>query len=261
MGADAGAKLQGGQGQANSVHIGYTAGYTEQQDNLPEGFAAEQSNIFIGYSAGQNSAFSNNLSIGTFTNDIGSDAINNDYFRLSTPTVSHFTNGYMLNISNSIAGNMHTATTGKRFVIGKVDKNTTFDRTLKLVPAGSMATTSTFHIARDSSQAGNMMTTEVSSAVFFVDEGSNDKTNTVQSETRSENYIINKNGYLTIPMFFRFSDLPTASDNPGMIAMYRTDGDYNYQNGREGHFMVYSDGTVWRATGLQQNGGGDMLAD
>ena len=228
---------------------------------MPEGFAAEQSNIFIGYSAGQNSAFSNNLSIGTFTDNIGSDAINNDYFRLSNPSVSHFTNGYMLNISNSIAGNMHTATTGKRFVIGKVDKNTTFDRTLKLVPAGSMATTSTFHIARDSSQAGNMMTTEVSSAVFFVDEGSNDKTNTVQSETRSENYIINKNGYLTIPMFFRFSDLPTASDNPGMIAMYRTDGDYNYQNGREGHFMVYSDGTVWRATGLQQNGGGDMLAD
>jgi hypothetical protein len=142
-----------------------------------------------------------------------------------------------------------------------IDTTTTFDHTLKLVPAGSMAATSTFHIARNTSQAGNMMTTEVSSAVFFVDEGTNDRTNTVQSETRTENYIINKNGYLTIPMFFRQSDLPTASDNPGMLAMYRTDGDYKYNEGREGHFMVYSDGTVWRMTGLDQGGGGSRLAD
>jgi len=262
LGASAGAKLEGGQGQANSVHIGYLAGYTEKQEHLPAGFATEQTNVFIGHKAGQNNAFSNNLSIGTFNGSIGSDAINNDDFRESaTPSAPHFTNGYMLNIANSIAGKMDSAPTGKKFVIGSIDTTTTFDHTLKLVPAGSMATTSTFHIARDNSQAGNMMTTEVSDAVFFVDEGSNDKTNTVQSETRTENYIINKNGYLTIPMFFRKSDLPTASDNPGMIAMYRTDGDYHYSNGREGHFMVYSDGTVWRATGLDQSGGGSRLAD
>ena len=263
LGTDAGAKLQGGQGQSYSVNIGYSAGYTEQQDNLPAGFAAEQSNIFIGYSAGQNSAFSNNLSIGTFKDNIGDDAINNDYFRISDPG-THFTNGYMLNISNSIAGNMDSVTTGKRFVIGKVDKDTTFDHTLKLVPAGSMATTSTFHIARNTSQAGNMMTTEVSSAVFFVDEGINDRRSTVVSETRTENYTINKNGYLTIPMFASKSDLPIASDNPGMIAMYRTAGEghqgqYKSDQGRNGHFMVFSDGRVWRATGAEQAGGGSKL--
>ena len=260
VGSYAGGKIQGNQSQVGSVHVGYTAGYTQQLTNLPAGYATTQSNIFIGYSAGLNSAFSNNLSIGTFTNNIGDDAINNDYFRISDPG-THFTNGYMLNISNSIAGNMDSITTGKRFVIGKVDKNTAFDHTLELVPAGSMATTSTFHIARNTSQAGNMMTTEVSSATFFVEEGTNKSTNTVQSETRTENYIVNKNGYLTIPMFFRFSDLPTASDNPGMIAMYRTDGDYKYNEAREGHFMVFSDGTVWRAAGTEQKGGGPQLPD
>jgi len=158
----------------------------------------------------------------------------------------------MLNIANSIAGKMDSATTGKKFVIGKVETTTTFDHTLKLVPAGSMATTSTFHIARDTSQAGNMMTTEVSSATFFVDEGTNNRTATVESEARTDNYLINKNGYLTIPMFFTRSDLPTASDNPGMIAMYRTNGDYNANSTREGHFLVYSDGSHWRAAGTEQ---------
>ena len=206
------------------------------------------------------------MSIGTFTDNIGSDAINDDYFRLSTPSVSHFTNGYMLNISNSIAGNMDSTTTGKRFVIGNVDKNTTFDRTLKLVPAGSMATTSTFHIARDSSQAGKMMTTQVSSATFFVEEGTNNRRNTVVSETRTENYVINSNGYLTIPMFPSKSDLPIANQNPGMLAMYRTDGqggngEYKFDSTRDGHFMVYSDGTVWRAAGTEQKGGGGQLPD
>ena len=260
LGASAGAKLQGGQAQANSVHIGYLAGYTEEQSLLPAGFATEQTNLFVGHKAGQNNAFSNNLSIGTFNGSIGSDAINNDNYR-DSQGAAHFTNGYMLNIANSIAGKMDSAPTGKKFVIGNIDTTTTFDHTLKLVPAGSMATTSTFHIARDTSQAGNMMTTEVSSSTFFVDEGSNNRTNTVQSETRTENYIVNKNGYLTIPMFFRFSDLPLASDNPGMIAMYRTDGDYKYNEAREGHFMVFSDGTVWRAAGTEQKGGGPQLPD
>ena len=62
-------------------------------------------------------------------------------------------------------------------------------------------------------------------------------------------------------MFFRRSDLPSASDNPGMIAMYRTDGDYKYNESREGHFMVFSDGTVWRAAGTEQRGGGPQLPD
>ena len=247
LGAYAGAKLEGGQGQIASVHIGYLCGYTSAQDQLPAGFETTQTNVFIGHKAGWNNAGTKNMSIGIFNGSVGSDAINNDNHR-----AARITDGHMLNIANSIAGKMDSATTGKKFVIGKVETTTTFDHTLKLVPAGSMATTSTFHIARDTSQAGNMMTTEISSATFFVEEGVNDRTATVQSEARTDNYVINKNGYLTIPMFLTRSDLPTASNNPGMIAMYRTNGDYNANSTREGHFLVYSDGSHWRAAGTEQ---------
>ena len=251
LGAYAGAKLEGGQGQIASVHIGYLAGYTEEQSLLPAGFETTQTNVFIGHKAGWNNAGTKNMSIGTFNGSVGSDAINNDNYR-DSQGAARITDGHMLNIANSIAGKMDSATTGKRFVIGKVETSTSFDHTLKLVPAGSMAATSTFHIARNTSQAGNMMTTEVSSATFFVEEGTNNSTSTVVSDTRTDNYLVNKNGYLTIPMFFRRSDLPSASENPGMIAMYRTNGDYNANSTREGHFLVYSDGSYWRAAGTEQ---------
>jgi len=150
----------------------------------------------------------------------------------NTATITH---DYNLNIANLITGDWNTTGSYKKRVkIGDITAGTVQPQgTLELLAADTATTT--FFIARAASQGQPLMSVESLSANY------ND------NPTQTTNQIINKDGFLRIPIFPNRAALQalSASDYPGMVAIYIRN------NGRG--MYVFSDGVNWQYAGSDQN--------
>jgi len=199
-------------------------------------------NVFIGHLAGSDIDTdysyhgSYNITIGGFpdprTVAAYGHGVSESHKDLVNANGSSSTNhSYNLNIANLITGDWNTTGSYKKRVkIGDITAGTVQPQgTLELLAADTATTT--FFIARAASQGQPLMSVETVSANY------ND------NPTQTTNQVINKDGFLRIPIFPGRAELQaiTASDYPGMVAMYKS-GNTNK------HVFVYSDGVRWCKT-------------
>ena len=207
-----------------NICIGSKAGYQRNQNST--------GNIFLGSFAGSTAGTSwaqgdYNISIGHFNstyNDLSSGAGTSDA-------------SYQLNIANTIFAD--TDPSVRKVKIGKKAESGEVAPLAQLEVVPMSTTITGFHIARESNQSSSLFTTETAGASY----------NGAGGNTR--NIVVNSAGYLRIPIFTSRSELNaiSASDHPGMIALYDT--------GRSGatnkYLMVFSDGIRWKKAGDVQN--------
>ena len=248
--------------QHKNVMIGYRAGYypgagkssfntfignRAGQYEIEVGSDTQEGNTCIGSDAGasRDGVSSNNIFIGRYAgstnvahtsqgnNNITIGAFDKDGGEAQTDSVNVNTNhNYKLNIANLIIGDWSVGSTySKRVKIGDIDTPSDAEPQGTLELKADDTATTTFFIARATSQGQPLMSVESESANYN------------GSATNTTNQIINKDGFLRIPIFPSRAALNavSASDNPGMMAIYTKN------NGDE--MMVFSDGTNWRKTG------------
>jgi hypothetical protein len=221
--------------------IGRRAGYF--RDINTGSRQPQRYNVFIGHLAGSDidKDYSYhghyNITIGSFpdprTVAAYGHGVSESHKDLVNANGSSSTNhSYNLNIANLITGDWNTTGSYKKRVkIGDITAGTVQPQgTLELLAADTATTT--FFIARAASQGQPLMSVETVSANY------ND------NPTQTTNQVINKDGFLRIPIFPGRAELQaiTASDYPGMVAMYKS-GNSNK------HVFVYSDGVRWNKTG------------
>jgi hypothetical protein len=226
VGAMAGAAKDGNHSLTNdhATCIGYQAGYSRDDSNT--------SNLFLGAKAGKGAGSTDTL--GGYNISIGS--FNAQADNVNSQTSHH----YNLNIANLIIGDWSTSSSYKKRVkIGDVIAGTTAQPqgTLELKPAST--TTTAFFIARAVGQSSSLMQAQTPGYIYN------------GPSARTDNTIINKNGFLTIPRFTTKQALNAVSavDNPGMIALFGTCADSVWSDLNvlavwEWQF-VYSDGKQW----------------
>ena len=247
LGAEAGAVGSSADGgivsqQTGNICIGRRAGSYRDADQR------QRYNIFIGHLAGSDLDKSidlrgyYNITIGSFPdgNSIasGGHGVSDSHQDLvngggNTATITH---DYNLNIANLITGDWNTTGSYKKRVkIGDITAGTVQPQgTLELLAADTATTT--FFIAKAASQGQPLMSVESASANY------ND------NPTQTTNQVINKNGFLRIPIFDSPANLlaVSASDNPGMIAIYNI---YSNPSQTPYYREAFSDGTNWRMGG------------
>ena len=248
LGAEAGAAGSSADGgtvsqQTGNICIGRRAGSYRDVSGQRQRY-----NIFIGHLAGSDLDKSidlrgyYNITIGSFPdgNSIasGGHGVSDSHQDLvngggNTATISH---DYNLNIANLITGDWNTTGSYKKRVkIGDITAGTVQPQgTLELLAADTATTT--FFIAKAASQGQPLMSVESVSANY------ND------NPTQTTNQVINKNGFLRIPIFDSPANLlaVSASDNPGMIAIYNIRSN---SNETPYYREAFSDGTNWRMGG------------
>ena len=212
--------------QEGNTCIGSAAGATRDGVSL--------NNIFIGRYAGStnvshNSQGNNNITIGSFDKDGG---------EAQTDSVNVNTNhNYKLNIANLIIGDWSVGSTySKRVKIGDIATPSDAEPQGTLELKADDTATTTFFIAKATSQGQPLMSVESESKNYN------------GTSANTTNQIINKNGFLRIPIFASATLLKqvSASDNPGMIALYDVTGNGYYRE-------AFSDGTYWRMGGTANN--------
>ena len=225
--------------------IGRRAGY--YRDTNTGSRQPQRYNVFIGHLAGSDidTAYSYhgsyNITIGGFPDPRGVSshghsvpASHKDL--VNANGISSTTHNYNLNIANLITGDWNTTGSYKKRVkIGDITAGTVQPQgTLELLAADTATTT--FFIARAASQGQPLMSVESASAKY------ND------NATQTTNQVINKNGFLRIPIFDSPANLlaVSASDNPGMIAIYNIRSN---SNETPYYREAFSDGTSWRMGG------------
>jgi uncharacterized protein YjbI with pentapeptide repeats len=198
---------------------------------------SSEGNIFLGRFAG-NKASSSHISKGDYNITIGSFPANGSAIDAVNINTDH---DYNLNIANLITADWSVGSTySKRVKIGDISAGTVQPQgTLELKAINT--STTTFFISRASSQSSSLMKAETPGYIYN------------GSAARTDNTIINQNGFLTIPRFPNRAALLAVSavDNPGMIAMYSTcsrdvwPGQSDNWHAIYDWHMVYSDGYSW----------------
>jgi hypothetical protein len=196
---------------------------------------SSEGNIFLGRFAG-NKASSSHISKGDYNITIGSFPANGSAIDAVNINTDH---DYNLNIANLITADWSVGSTySKRVKIGDISAGTVQPQgTLELKAINT--STTTFFISRASSQSSSLMKAETPGYIYN------------GSAARTDNTIINQNGFLTIPRFTTKQALNAVSavDNPGMIALFGTCAEslwsdlhtlavWEWQ-------LVYSDGKQW----------------
>jgi hypothetical protein len=212
---------------------------------------APAENIFIGKWAGRYANGIHNITIGSF-DGVTKDYINNHFggmFYVDGTNLAR--RDYKLNIANTIAGDISTDSTyKKRIAIGAI--STTWGHepiaTLELKGEGTLASASTFHIARSTStQAGSFFTAETLPATY---NGTILNHTLDATEENIKNEIVNKDGFLRVPIFKNLADLKAtlgaaSTANMGVVAMYYVNNDNNWQSVN----IAFSTGDNWVQSG------------
>jgi hypothetical protein len=218
----------------DSINIGHEAGSEPNPYGL-NALVSRRGNIFIGTRAGKGCRGHGTLSIGDFY------AVQ-DWVNGADPGSTFGSVNDRFNIANTICGKSSPGF--NRVAIGSISLafGKQIAATLELRGAGTLATASTFHIAQSDSttdgyQTGSLMTTAVpaTTARNWAFNG---------SSTNMKNEIINREGFLRIPIFDSKNDLKAlhfASDSPGMVCIVK-DGGVRY--------IVISDGATWKSAWL-----------
>ena len=239
-----------------NVCVGRRAGY--YRDTSTTSRQPQRYNVFIGHLAGSDIDTdhsyrgSYNITIGGFPDpraitshghsapESHKDLVNGSPASDGAGGYTGTTHSYNLNIANLITGDWNTTGSYKKRVkIGDITAGTVQPQgTLELLAADT--TTTTFFIARAASQGQPLMSVESLSANY------ND------NPTQTSNQVINKNGFLRIPIFDSPANLlaVSASDNPGMIALYNIRSN---SNETPYYREAFSDGTNWRMSGTANN--------
>jgi len=191
--------------QEGNICIGSSAGAYR------DGNSAD--NIFIGRYSGSSYPFapnpkgtgSSNITIGSFdllSGSTQSDKVNGG---------EHATHSFKFNLANVIAGDWNTTGTyAKRVLIGDLP---TLSSTVGLEPKGTLelkafdSVTTTFYISKAGTQSQPLMKVETDAYQY----------NSTAANT--ENPLINKQGFLRLPIFTNRSHLPAASDVEGMMCV------------------------------------------
>ena len=236
--------------------IGRRAGY--YRDTSSTSRQPQRYNVFIGHLAGSDIDTdysyhgSYNITIGGFpdpravsshghsVSESHKDLVNGSPVSDGAGGYLSTSHSYNLNIANLITGDWNTTGSYKKRVkIGDITAGTVQPQgTLELLAADTATTT--FFIARAASQGQPLMSVESVSANY------ND------NPTQTSNQVINKNGFLRIPIFDSPANLlaVSASDNPGMVAIYNI---YSNPSVTPWYREAFSDGTNWRMGGTANN--------
>ena len=222
FGQNAGAGVVGvhGNTQTGNICIGSQAGQARTGSN--------EGSIFLGRHAGSDQIASH-TSQGNYNITIGSFPDNGLYYDVVNVNSNH---NYNLNIGNVISANMSTSPlVGKRVKIGDIAAGTQRpEGTLEIAPrdGGDIP----LYISRGFGQSAPYIRTKSS--------GGNYNGVTINSD----NDIINKSGFLRLPIFANLTAIRAISavDNPGMVVI-RLDVPE----------VIYSDGVHWRVSGTANN--------
>jgi len=229
--------------QTRTTAIGYWAGRKRGYFNTSTSHrTTETDNLFIGSAAGQFGHGSRNVSVGYFggVEDIINGSTSSGVLRA----------GYndRFNYSNVIGGD--ATSTVRRVSVGAITRDPS--ASLHVIP--NNATTTPFHIAGTTAQSNPLFRTTIASTVTNYNSNVLTKiqdygaTTTHDITEDANNSVVNKNGFLRIPIFNAggLSDssvmplLPSASENAGAMFMVRIDSNSTA--------IIYSDGVKWHSS-------------
>ena len=229
--------------QNATTAIGYWAGRQRGYANTSTSHrTVEQSNLFIGTNAGSYGHGDYNVSVGYFGG--AEDIINGT----TSSGVLRAGYDYRFNYSNVIGGD--ATSTVRRVSVGAITRDPS--ASLHVIP--NNATTTPFHIAGATAQSNPLFRTTIASTVTNYNSNVLEKiqdygaTTTHDITEDANNSIVNKNGFLRIPIFNAagLSDssimplLPSASENAGAMFMVRIDSNSTA--------IIYSDGVKWHSS-------------
>ena len=208
--------------QEGNICIGSKAGaYRDgnSSDNIFIGRYAGSHHPFIGYGTG-----SSNITIGSFDlpGHPEGDKVNGGQYA---------THSFKFNLANVVAGDWNTTGTyAKRVLIGDLP---TLSSTVGLEPKATLelksfdTVTTTFYISKQATQSQPLMKVETDSYQY---DG---------TAANTENPVINKQGFLRLPVFTNRSHLPNAADVEGMICIIKN------KNTQAGIVITAVNGTWW----------------